>query len=202
VYERSPGGHPTVNYFVDRFPLFLAAPVPGAAPVVTFGFVDPGTGNRSGFTTYLAAYQGLFSHLKSFRLLYIAPRATEFRRAEERFRLTVKEPLESGVGGEILRYFEIRRKWEKNGYLVPVTADLEFLNEARRRFQADRFESLYQGWTAGRIAERELRSELSQLAPQRTVLFDTYLVRNKPSPLDERHRNGMNGSQSEQKGSK
>ena len=130
--------------------------------------------------------------MKSFRLLYIAPRATEFRRAEERFRSSVKQPLESDVSGEILRYLQIRRKWEKHEYVVPVTADFEFLNEARRRFHGERFESLYQAWFSGRIAERELRFEFSRL--ERTVFFDTYLVRNGRSPLDETHRRGVNGA--------
>ncbi|HTF24130.1 MAG TPA: hypothetical protein VK937_09440 [Candidatus Limnocylindria bacterium] len=194
VYEGGPGSHPTIRYFVDKFPLFLAAPIPGASPVVTFGYVDSGTGSLSGFVAHLAAYQGLFRHLKSFRLLYIAPRATEFRRAEERFRSSVKQPLESDVSGEILRYFGIRRKWEKHEYVVPVTADFEFLNEARRRFHGERFENLYEAWTAGRITERELRLEFSQLTPERTLFFDTYLVRNGRSPLDERDRNGVNGA--------
>src|SRR6266446_3485700 len=183
VYEGAPGSHPTVRYFVDKFPLFLAPPISGGSPVVMLSFV-----------AHLAAYQGLFRHLKSFRVLYIAPRATEFRRAEERFRSNVKQPLESGVSGEILRYLQIRRKWEKHEYVVPVTADFEFLNEARRRFHGERFESLYQAWFSGRIAERELRLEFSQITRERNVFFDTYLVRNKRSPLDERHRNGVNGA--------
>jgi hypothetical protein len=40
----------------------------------------------------------------------------------------------------------------KREYVVPVTADFEFLNEARRRFHGERFESLYQAWFSGRIA--------------------------------------------------
>src|SRR6266481_3881919 len=143
VYEGGDGSSTTVRYFVDKFPLFLAAPISGASPVVTFGFVDSGKGSLWSFVAHLAAYQGLFRHLKSFRLLYIAPQSTEFRRAEDRFRAIVKQPLESDVSGEILRYFEIRRKWEKHEYVVPVTADFEFLNEARRRFHGERFESLY-----------------------------------------------------------
>jgi hypothetical protein len=194
VYEGAPGNGSTIRYFVDKFPLFLAAPITGGSPVVTFGFVDSGSGSLWSFVAHLAAYQSLFRHLKSFRLLYIAPRATEFRRAEDRFRASVKQPLESDVSGEILRYFAIRRKWEKHEYVVPVTADFEFLNEARRRFHGERFEGLYQGWSAGQIAERELRLEFSQLTPERTVFFDTYLVRNGHSPLDEKHHNRVNGA--------
>jgi hypothetical protein len=77
---------------------------------------------------------------------------------------------------------------------VPVTADFEFLNEARRRFHGEGFESLYQAWFVGRISERELRLEFSQLTPERSVFFDTYLVRNWRSPLDETHRHGVNGA--------
>src|SRR5207253_632365 len=95
VYEGGPGSHPTIRYFVDKFPLFLAAPLSGASPVVTFGYVDSGTRSPCSFVAHLGAYQGLFRHLKTFRLLYIALRATEFRRAEDRFRASVKQPLES-----------------------------------------------------------------------------------------------------------
>jgi hypothetical protein len=194
VYEGGPGSHPTIRYFVDKFPLFFATPISGASPVVTFGYVDSGMAGLWSFVAHLAAYQGLFRHLKSFRLLYIAPRATEFRRAEDRFRASVKQPLESDVSSEILRYFDIRRRWEKHEYVVPVTADFEFLNEARRRFHGDRFEGLYEAWITGRTDERELRLEFSQLTPERTVFFDTYLVRNGRSPLDEKHTNRVNGA--------
>jgi hypothetical protein len=194
VYEGAPGSGSTVRYFVDKFPLFLAPPFSGAAPVVTFGFVDSGTGSLWSFAAHLAAYHGLFRHLKSFRLLYIAPRTTEFRRAEDSFRASVKQPLESDISGELLRYFGVRRKWEKHEYVVPVTADFEFLNEARLRFHGERFESLYQAWLTGQIAERDLRLEFPQLTPERTIFFDTYLVRNGRSPLDETRRNGVNGA--------
>jgi len=194
VYEGGPGSHPTVRYFVDKFPLFFGTPISGASPVVTFGYVDSGMGGLWSFVAHLATYQGLFRHLKSFRVLYIAPRATEFRRAEDRFRASVKQPLESDVSSEILRYFDIRRRWEKHEYVVPVTADFEFLNDARRRFHGDRFEGLYQAWITGRTDERELRLEFSQLTPERTVFFDTYLVRNGRSPLDEKHTNRVNGA--------
>jgi hypothetical protein len=198
VYAGGPRSHPTVRYFVDKFPLFLAPPVSGVSPVVTFGFVDSGTGSLWSFVAHLAAYQGLFRHLKRFRLIYISPRATEFRRVEDRFRSSVKQPLESDVSGEILRYFDIRRKWEKHEYVVPVAADFEFLNDARRRFHGERFESLYKAWTRGQIAERDLRLEFSKLTAERNIFFETYLVRSGHSPLDERIRKRVNGSYCEQ----
>jgi hypothetical protein len=194
VYEGGPGSEPTVRYFVDKFPLFLAPPISSASPVVTFGFIDSGVGSLWSFIAHLASYQGLFRHLKSFRLLYIAPRTTEFRRAEERFRLSIKQPLEADVSSELLRYFSVRRKWENHEYVVPVAADFEFLNEARRRFHGERFDGLYAAWIAGGISESDLRLEFSQITPGRSIFFDTYLVRNGHCPIDERLRKRVNGA--------
>jgi hypothetical protein len=183
VYEGSSPGQPTIRYFVDKFPLFLASPLSGAPPVVTLSYVDSGFETPSNFLSHLAAYQGLFRQLKCFRFLYIAAKQAYFYKAEERFRSLVKRPLESDVSSEILRYFEIRKKWENHEYVIPVTADLEFLNEARRRFHGDKFESLYQAWRSGELNERDLRVEFSQLRPDRAVFFDTFLVNQHGSPL-------------------
>src|SRR5713226_6879947 len=177
VYEGGPGSQPTLRYFVDKFPLFLSSPFSGAPPVVTLSYVDSGFETSSHFVSHLGAYQGLFRQLKSFRFLYIAAKDAYFQRAEERFRSLVKRPLESDVSAEILRYFHVRKKWDNREYVVPVTEDFEFLNEARRRFHGDRFERLYQAWRSGELLERDLRVEFSQLRPERTVFFDTYLVR-------------------------
>ena len=143
--------------------------------MVTLSYVDSGFETSSHFVSHLGAYQGLFRQLKSFRFLYIAAKDAYFQKAEERFRSLVKRPLESDVSGEILRYFQVRRKWERHEYIVPVADDLEFLKEGRRRFQADRFEGLYQDWCTGTITERDLRLEFSQLKPDPPVFFGTFL---------------------------
>src|SRR6202011_1810944 len=80
VYEGASGSRPTIRYFVDKYPLFLAPPLPGTPPVVTLSFVDSGLGSISGFLTHLAAYQPLFRQLRSLRFLYISPKDAEFPR--------------------------------------------------------------------------------------------------------------------------
>src|SRR6202166_1560136 len=190
VYEGGPDGKPTLRYFVDKFPMFLASPIPGASTVANLSYVDSGFETSSHFVGHLAAYQGLFRQLKTFRFLYIAAKDAYFQTAQERFRSLVKRPLESDVSAEILRYFRVRRKWERHEYVVPVTEDFEFLNEARRRFHGDRFESLYQAWSKVTITERELRLEFSQLKPDRPVFFGTFLVHEHRSPVAEILRRG------------
>jgi hypothetical protein len=190
VYEGASGCRPTIRYFVDKFPLFLASPLPEAPPVVTLSFVDSGFETPSSFTGHVHAYLGLFRQLKTFRFLYIAPKDAHFRTAEERFRALVKRPLESDVSSEVLRYFRVRRKWDNREYVVPVTEDFEFLNDARRRFHGERFESLYQAWRTAQLDERDVRREFSQLTPDRTVFFDTFLVKGHWSPVSEDRDNG------------
>src|SRR2546425_809592 len=107
-----------------------------------------------------------------------------FQKAEERFRSLVKRPLESDVSSEVLRYFQIRKKWDNHEYVVPVTEDLELLNVARQRFHGNQFETLYHAWRSGELSKQELRVEFLRLRPARTVFFDKYLVRSHQSPFD------------------
>jgi hypothetical protein len=185
VYRGGGDSKPALRYFIDKFPLFVSAPFFGAPSVVTLTYVDSGFETPSNFVSHLTAYQSLFRQLQSFRFLYIATKDAYFRNAEERFRLLVKRSLESDVSSEILRYFQIRTKWERHEYVVPVTEDLEFLNDARRRFHGDRFERLFQAWSSEKISEGDLRLELSQLRTDRPVFFGTFLVGEHKSPVSE-----------------
>jgi hypothetical protein len=176
VYEGATPNQRTVRYFVDKFPLFVAPPFPSTPPVVTFSYVDSGLERPSNFASHLSVYQPLFRQLNSFRFLYIAAKESYFCGAEERFRSLVRRPLESDASNEILRYFQIRKKWDNHEYVIPVTADLEFLRDAREHFQEEKIESLYKSWRSGQLGEGELRAQISQQKPDRAIFFDTYLV--------------------------
>ena len=194
LYEGGPGSRPTIRYFVDKFPLFLQTRTSDAPSVVTFSYVDSGAEAMSGFVTHLAAYLPLFRQLDSFRFLYISPRDSQFHKATEAFYRAVKEPLESDTSSEAVRYFEIRRRVEMRQYIVPVSEDFEFLNEARQRFRGDHFETLFSAWTSGALTEGHLRSEFSNAKRKSNVCFDTYLVAQHRSNLDELKRSRVNVS--------
>jgi hypothetical protein len=87
-------------------------------------------------------------------------------------------------------HLEGRYFWNKFTRVVPITKDLEFLNEARRRFQGERFDGLFERWKTGRITEHEVRLGFSQLNPGRTVFFKTFLVQSHGSPVAEVTRRG------------
>jgi hypothetical protein len=194
VYEGGPGSRPTIRYFVDKFPLFLEPSTSDTPPVVTFSYVDSGAETISGFETHLAAYLPLFRQLDSFRFLYISPRDSQFHKARKAFYGAVREPLESDPSSEVLRFFEIRRRVEKRQYIVPVSEDFEFLNKARQRFQGDWFETLYASWASGALTEEALRSQLCYARTKSCISFDTYLVAQHRSQLDEMRRRWVNVS--------
>jgi len=154
VYEGAIPNQQTIRYFVDKFPLFLAPPLPGVPPVVTFSYVDSGFERPSSFVAHLATYGRLLQQLNTFRFLYIAANRTRFHDAEERFRSVVKRPLEADWANEILKYFQIRKKWESHEYIIPVTEDLEFLRDARERFRAGKMDRLYELWCSGVFRSR------------------------------------------------
>lgn len=192
IYEGGPESRPTIRYFVDKFPLFLGPPCPDSPPVVTLSYVDSGAATISSFVTHLGAYQSLFRQLSSFRFLYITPTDAHFLKAREQFDAIVKRPLESDMSTEVLRYFAVRQRFEKREYLVPVTQDFEFLNEAQSRFHGDRFECLYRAWVAGTLSEKEIRREFCQGEPHRRIFFETYRVADHRSHLSEPERKGVN----------
>ena len=183
VYEGATSDQQTTRYFVDKFPLFLASPFPAVPPVVTFSYVDSGFERPSTFASHLATYGRLFQQLNTFRFLYIAAKEAYFHGADERFRSVIKRPLETDWSNEVLKYFKIRKKWENHEYIFPVTEDLEFLRDGRERFRGNAFESLYQSWRKGELAESELRVQISQQKPKRAIFFEAYLINGVgPSP--------------------
>lgn len=189
VYEGAADTKPTLRYFIDKFPLFLASPFSGAPPVVTLTYVDSGFETPSNFGAHLAAYRALFHRLPSFRFLYIAAKDTYFRKAEERFRAHLQRSPALDVSSEILRYFQVRARWERHEYVVPVVDDFEFLNDARRRFEGDSFEKLYKAWNQGTITDQQLRVQFSEQKSGRLVFFGTFLVQHR-SPVKEIVRGG------------
>jgi len=178
IYDGAPGTTPTVRYFVDKFPLFLA-PVSGDSfsPVVTFTYLDSGADSLDSFVTHLGAYQPLFRELLKFRFLFISAAPTNFGRARDKFDSLVKAPIEVSGSGNIVRYFQIRKAWENREYVTPVASDLEFLRSSMERYQGEHFEKLFQNWKAGKLTVRDLELQGPPKHPERNIGFDTYLVR-------------------------
>lgn len=164
----------TPRYFVDKFPMFL--PTPTGAPVVTFTYVVPETENLVAFATHLQNYLLLFRSLKQFRFLFVSPCEPLFAKARVIFSSVVKGPLELPSVAEISRYFHVRKLWESRQFAALRNEDIEFLNDATRRFAAGHIQEIYKEWKTNSLTESDLVSLFPASDSNRRITFDTYAV--------------------------
>jgi hypothetical protein len=165
---------PTVRYFVDRCPMFLAD---SSAPrIVTFTYIQGPEANLAGLVHHLHMYLPLFRQLSAFRFLFLARNEAHFVKAAELFRDLVTIPLGSNPAEDLLRYFAIRKAWDLAQYGSLTEGDLVFRNLAKERFQGARFEHLYRVWKIGRVPDAQIRDDYRGSELQHTANFATQIV--------------------------
>src|SRR5882724_6501492 len=185
IYHRQRTSQPTVRYFVDKFPMFFGTDASSPLPLVTFTYLQGVEASLTEFVRHLEVYLPLFRQLSEFRFVYLARIDSHFEKAKELFNSVVAIPLGSDVSAELCRYFQIRKAWDLKRYATVTDGDLIFRNQAKTRFVGERFEYLYRGWKAGRVAEADIRQEFGGANHAVTVHFGTELLRRVGSPEPE-----------------
>ena len=84
--------------------------------------------------------------------------------------------LDPDPGVEGLRYFHYRHMWETKQYARLNAEEIEFLNEAKKRFDDALTDIRYEQWLKGEITAGDVSEEFRRLAPRREVSFRTELV--------------------------
>jgi hypothetical protein len=169
MYYGQKTSQPTVRYFVDKFPMFVASDA--SSTVVTFSYLRRAEANLREFVHHLEAYLPLFRQLSEFRFLYLARVDSHFAKAKELFDSLVTMPLGSDVSADLLCYFQIRKTWDLSQYASLTEADLIFRNQAKTRFAGPRFEHLYRRWRVGRVTESDIRQDFRGSERHATVHF-------------------------------
>jgi hypothetical protein len=176
TYQGCRTAHTTVRYFVDTYPMFFEDP-DSASRVVTFTFIQGPEANLSAFVHHLQAYLPMFRELGEFRFLYLARLDAHFVKARELFHSLVTIPLECNPADDLLRYFSIRKAWDRREYASLAESDLIFRNVAEQRFYGERFEHFYRAWKAGRLEESQIRRQLTGSEMPHVACFDTRILR-------------------------
>jgi len=132
--RRRTGKPSYLRYFVDKFPLFIAPPLP-ALPLWSPCPLSIRPRNHCKLSDASRSPTSLSSG--SFRLFasFIYPRPTRSLRGKRAlpFRREANR-LESDMSSEVLRYFQVRQRFEKTPVRCAGHGDFEFLNEAKSRF--------------------------------------------------------------------
>ncbi len=86
VFRSRDDRHCATRYFIEKYPLFVAAANTAVGPpVLTFTFVDEGLVTLSRFERYLFEYGALFKALDRFSLVYVAEGDAHFAAARGLF---------------------------------------------------------------------------------------------------------------------
>jgi len=84
--------------------------------------------------------------------------------------------LQADVSGELERYFRLRAAWDRKQYGTLSNEDIEWLDEAKKRFGGARIEQLYAVWRSSETRKDEYAALLRESQRGRRVEFSTYLV--------------------------
>jgi hypothetical protein len=159
IYSSKVSGSQTVRYFVDRFPLFVKDRS-GVTPVVVFTYIDAASATLQGFLTHLEAYRGLLRSLSQFEFIYVAPTDRFFKAAESEFSRTVLGRVSIPSSEQLLRYFQVRKRWEAGERVA--AADVVLLNGVKRERTDKSIESQYSLWVAGNIKDADICCSVPQ----------------------------------------
>jgi hypothetical protein len=186
IYHGQRTSQPTVRYFVDKYPMFFCNDT--SSPVVTFTYLQGPEASLTEFVHHLEAYLPLFRQLSEFRFLYLARMNSHFEKAKELFNSLVAIPLGSDVSVDLLRYFQIRKAWDLSRYTSLTEADLIFRNQAKTRFDGQRFEHLYRGWKVGRVTDADISRDFSGTKRNVAIHFDAEVLSRIAVPEPEAER--------------
>ena len=132
----------------------------------------PGHWNLDPYVAHLRRYRPLFQQLPSFQFIYISTSTRFQTEARELFSLLIK-----GEGlPDLLRYFDVRTKWNRKQYGQVTDADLIFRNEAKKRFTRPIFETLYRLWCRNQLPSDIARQETPRLSVTERISFQAVTV--------------------------
>ncbi len=152
TYRSKTGSSTTDRYFVDKFPISLAAESPSSSPVVSFSYIDEGEVATPGFETWLLQYARLFSALDRFRVVFVSTRETRFPWAERYFRCFFDAPSRSTQAGinpsveRLLRYYRLENAFRERRLAELDAGKLDDLRRLRKEFASRWIERLFTHW--------------------------------------------------------
>ena len=140
--------------FPDRFPVSLSRSEAESTPVVVFTYVDSERVGLGPFIKHLRTYRRLFAALSHFQFVYVSTASKEQEEAAELFALLIQ-----GNGlADLLRYFDLKTKWDNKQYGQVSEKELVFLSESRKRYTGEIFGRLYYLWKRNQLPN-DLRTE-------------------------------------------
>jgi len=178
--------------FSDRFPLCIAYPAPEYMPVVTFTYIHTEHRNLDGYVAHLRTHRPLFRQLPRFQFLYVSTASGLKNEAAELFSFLVE-----GKGlADLIRFFDLRNKWDRKQYGFLTENDAVFLCKARKRFTGSSIASLYYLWKRNRLPQDLQPEVVASSATAQRVLFRSLTVPGHETVFGDSTKNWGDGCES------
>jgi hypothetical protein len=184
IYKGTKSQSQTERYFVDRFSIFTSRPAQGSGQSIpSFVYCDSANNSLVGFLSYLENHQPLFRRLPEFELVYTAPNAAKFHRAEAFF-TRLFAPSRRINPHHLCQYFTVRQLWE-NGQTSQLTrTDRDLLRDGDQRFQTKVFADAYRDWVAKGLSPDDLNSLVNPTPEPQKMAFKPHLLPESYDILD------------------
>jgi len=167
----------TKRYFVDRFPIFLAAQGSPALPPrpVSFAYCDLEGRDLVGFISHLRNYEHFLRHLPAFEFIYACPSANKFKRARKFF-LRLFDLDDDANIETTLRYFEVRQLWDEKKYNSVDRPGRDLLRWSKQHPRQEFLDAAYQKWLTGNLPAHEITAVLKPMGGPTHIRFSTYVL--------------------------
>jgi len=184
TYKGAKSRSETQRYFVDRFPIFLGRQEQGSDPIApAFVYCDSAGNSLLGFISYLETYQPLLRCLPAFEMVYAAPNARKFHRAEA-FSTRQYAPPPPVDTQRLCRYFTVRQLWESHKYGSLTRADRDLLRDGDKRYQGHLFDQTYRDWITKGLTPTEVNALINPGSERQKMAFKTHLLPESYDILD------------------
>jgi hypothetical protein len=181
TYKGTKSPSQTDRYFVDRFSIFLSRPeLSSDHSVPEFVYCDSAGNSLLGFVSYLENYQHLLRRLPAFEVVYAAPNAGKFHRAEAFF-TRLLAPTARIDTHHLFRYFTIRRLWESGQTSQLTRTDRELLRDGDQRYQGQLFDHAYREYVARGLSTAQVNALVNSGSEPQKMAFKTHRL---PEPYD------------------
>ena len=132
---------------------------------------------------YLETYQPLLRCLPAFEMVYAAPNARKFHRAEA-FSTRQYAPPPPVDTQRLCRYFTVRQLWESHKYGSLTRADRDLLRDGDKRYQGHLFDQTYRDWITKGLTPTEVNALINPGSERQKMAFKTHLLPESYDILD------------------
>jgi hypothetical protein len=150
TYSGNESEKKTQRFFIEKQPILISQPASaGAAPVVTFSFVDEGLHSTKGFEAFLSSYRPLMLSIPCSRLVYVACSPVQIPVVRRIFDRAIAGGNPGANLQRLASFFADREAYERRDFATFSQQKLIRFREEKACFADQHFEQLFGVWRDG-----------------------------------------------------